>query len=112
MNGHSLTYMFSAIAVMALVMAGLRAAPFLLFGNGERPPRTVLYLGRIMAPAAVGMILVYCGNGIALDVWPSAFPELIAAAAIVAAHLLWRNMILSVFGGTLLYMGLIQFIFV
>ena len=107
----SIGYLLGAIGVMALVMFSLRATPFVLFGLGKRPPRAVLYLGRVMSPAAVAMLIVYCVSGVDFGVWPSILPEAIAITAIVLAHLKWRNIAVSVFGGTLLYMLLVQFVF-
>ncbi|MDD4817519.1 MAG: AzlD domain-containing protein [Victivallaceae bacterium] len=107
----SVGYLLGAIGVMAAVMFLLRATPFVLFGLGRRPPRAVLYLGRVMSPAAVAMLIIYCMGGVDFGVWPSILPEAIAVGAIVLVHLKWRNMALSVFGGTLLYMLLVQFLF-
>lgn len=105
------TYLFYAIAVMAAVMLGLRAFPFILFGRGERAPEWVLYIGKIITPATIAMLIVYCFNGVQFTVWPSALPELIAGSVIIVTHILFRNVILSVFGGTIFYMILVQFLF-
>ena len=50
----------AAVIVMALVTYLTRALPFLLFGRGGRPPKPVLYLGRVLPPAIIAMLIVYC----------------------------------------------------
>lgn len=107
-----------AIVVMAVVTFLTRVLPFLLFDRGEAPPKVVLYLGRVLPPAIIAMLIVYCVKEVKL-VWSvelSALagwlPTLIAVAAVVLLHLWKRNNLLSIFGGTALYMVLVQFVFV
>ena len=50
----------AAIVVMALVTFLTRALPFLLFDRGEHPPKLVLYLGRVLPPAIIAMLIIYC----------------------------------------------------
>ncbi len=104
-----------AIAVMALVTFATRALPFLLFDRGETPPKVVLYLGRVLPPAVIAMLIVYCLRGLrnADFLVPGQWlPQLIAVAAVVILHLLKKNNLLSIFGGTILYMVLVQVVFV
>lgn len=104
-----------AIAVMALVTLATRALPFLLFDRGEKPPKVVLYLGRVLPPAVIAMLIIYClrslrsADLLVLGQW---LPHLIAVAAVVALHLWKKNNLLSIFGGTILYMVLVQAVFV
>ena len=107
----------ASIAVMAGVTFLTRVLPFLLFGRGGEPPKVVLYLGRVLPPAIIAMLIVYClrntqfawGGLEALAGWA---PQLIAAAAVVLLHRWKRNDLLSIFGGTVLYMVLVQAVFV
>ena len=50
----------ASIAVMAVVTFLTRALPFLLFDRGSHPPKLVLYLGRVLPPAIIAMLIVYC----------------------------------------------------
>lgn len=50
----------AAIAVMAVVTFLTRALPFLLFDRGSAPPKIVLYLGRVLPPAIIAMLIIYC----------------------------------------------------
>lgn len=99
------------IAVIALVTAATRALPFLLF-SGRETPAYVRYLGRVLPVAIIGMLVVYCLKGISFTVYPYGLPEAIALCAITAVHLWKRNNLLSIVGGTALYMFLIQVVFI
>ena len=117
----------ASIAVMALVTFLTRALPFLLFDRKGSPPRLVLYLGRVLPPAIIAMLIVYClrsvnfgptlaalsgGEQGLLQAAAAWAPQLIAALAVVLLHLWKRNNLLSIFGGTILYMVLVQAVFV
>lgn len=98
------------IAVVALVTLFTRALPFLFFRN-RATPKIVTYLGIVLPQAIIAMLIVYCLKGITLTKWPYALPEGIAVAAVVGLHLWKRNNLLSILGGTVIYMVLVQFIF-
>ncbi len=114
----------AAIVVMALVTFLTRALPFLLFDRGEHPPKLVLYLGRVLPPAIIAMLIIYClkdsltavGGNLAGLFAPAVLgqwlPALLAVAAVVLLHLWKRNNLISIFGGTILYMFLVQAVFV
>lgn len=101
----------AAIVVMAIVTFLTRALPFLLFGRGGRVPRVVLYLGKYLPPAVIAMLIVYCLRGVNFVSTSGWVPSLIAAAAVVALHLWKKNNLLSIMGGTVLYMVLVQLVF-
>ena len=99
------------VAVMALVTAGLRFLPFLFFGEKRETPKLITYLGQVLPYAIMGMLVVYCLKGITPLDYPYALPELLACAAVVVLHLWKRNTLLSIAGGTALYMLLVQVVF-
>ena len=101
----------AAIAVMAIVTFLTRALPFLLFDRGESPPRLVLYLGRVLPPAIIAMLIIYCLRGVSFASPGGWVPQLACVAAVVALHLWKHNNLLSIFGGTVLYMVLVQAVF-
>jgi branched-chain amino acid transport len=107
----SFRYLFGAVMIMAVVTLVLRAFPFLLFG-GRKPPELVLYFGRVVSPGAIAMLVVYCFNSVDPLVWPCAVPELLASAAVVILHFKLRNPLLSIIAGTVLYMILVQMVFI
>ena len=100
-----------SIAVMAGVTFLTRALPFLLFDRGERPPRVVLYLGRVLPPAIIAMLIVYCVRGVTFSAPAGWVPTLLAGLAAVLLHLWKGNDMLSIFGATILYMVLVQGVF-
>ena len=102
----------ASIAVMALVTLLTRALPFLLFDRGEAPPKIVLYLGKMLPPAVIAMLIVYCLKGVNFSAAVNWAPQFIAVAVVVALHIWKRNNLLSIFGGTILYMVLVQLVFV
>ena len=106
-----MTKAIAAIAVMAVVTFLTRALPFLLFGRGNQVPRVVLYLGKYLPPAVIAMLIVYCLRGVSFASASGWAPALIAAAAVVALHLWKKNNLLSILGGTILYMVLVQVVF-
>ncbi|WP_025679571.1 branched-chain amino acid transporter permease [Paenibacillus massiliensis] len=102
------------IITIGMVVLGTmltRFIPFILFPSGRPTPRYVQYLGAMLPAAALGLLVVYSVKDISFLTGSHGLPELIAIAAIVLLHK-WRgNMLISIAGGTLLYMFLVQFIF-
>lgn len=99
-----------ALAV-ALVTGLTRVLPFLVFGGKRQPPRAVLYLGRVLPCAIMGMLVVYCLRGVTPGLWPHGIPELIGVALAAALHVWRRNTLLSVGVSTVVYMILVQAVF-
>ncbi len=105
------THTILLIAVMALVTALLRFLPFLVLGGKRKTPEYITYLGRVLPCAIIGMLVVYCLRGITPLAWPHGLPELLAVAAVALLHLWRRNTLLSIAGGTVCYMILVQVVF-
>lgn len=101
----------ASVAVMAAVTFFTRALPFLLFGRGKEPPKVVLYLGRYLPPAVIAMLIVYCYRNVSFAAAGGWVPAFIAGGAVVALHLWKHNDMLSIVGGTVLYMVLVQAVF-
>ena len=99
------------ILVSAVATFLTRALPFFLFPPHKRTPQFVLYLGKVLPFATIGMLLVYCLKDVSLVKWSYGLPEAISLLAITVIHLWKRNILLSVGGGTVFYMILVQCIF-
>ena len=102
-----------AIVTIAMVLAGTmitRYLPFLVF-SGSRTPDFVRYLGRFLPSAALGMLVVYCFKDVSFLSGSHGAPELAAAALTIVLHLWKKQMLLSIAGGTIVYMLLVQFVF-
>lgn len=98
------------IAVIALVTLLLCALPFILFRSGHTPS-IVTYLGRVMPPAVIGMLVIYCFADIDFTRWQAFAPTIIAALIVVILHVWKKNSLLSIGVGTVSYMLMIQFLF-
>ena len=101
----------AAIAVMAVVTFLTRALPFLLFGRGGNPPKVVLYLGKYLPPAVIAMLIVYCFKGVSFQATADWLPAFLAGGAVLGLHVWKRNNMLSIVGGTIFYMVLVQAVF-
>lgn len=101
----------SLILVMALVTAALRFLPFMIFTKGRKVPAVVAYLGRVLPYAVMAMLVVYCLKGISFVQMPFGLPELISVVLVVVLHVWKRNTLLSIIGGTVCYMMLVQMVF-
>ena len=99
------------ILVIAAITFGLRAAPFILFSRTGEIPKVIVYLGNVLPPAVMGMLIVYCLRNTTVTTFSFGIPELIAVVTVAGLHLWKRNNLLSILGGTVLYMFLIQFVF-
>jgi branched-subunit amino acid transport protein AzlD len=103
-------HVWLTVAVIALVTALLRFLPFLVFRNGK-VPRWVERLGVLLPYAIMGMLVVYCLKDMRFDAVSSFLPEAMACAVVVGLHLWRRNTLLSIVGGTVAYMLLVQMVF-
>ena len=99
------------VAVVAGVTALIRFLPFVVFGGGRPTPRFIVYLAGVLPCAIIAMLVVYCLRHVSLLQGSHGLPELIAILLTVGLHLWKRQMLLSIAGGTVCYMLLIQFIF-
>lgn len=104
-------YVIGMILVAALVTAATRFLPFLIFGSGKKTPDIIVYLGKVLPYAIIGMLVVYCMKDIQFLQYPYGLPEIIACAAVAALHLWKRNSLLSIGVGTVFYMLLVQLVF-
>ena len=89
-----------------------RALPFLLFPENKPIPKYIKYLADILPFTIIGMLVVYCLKDIQIAASPHALPEAISILAILFLHIWKKNTLLSIGGGALLYMLLIQYVFV
>lgn len=105
------THTLILILVMAAVTALLRFLPFLVLGGQRKIPEYITYLGKVLPYAIIGMLVVYCLRGINPFSWPHGLPELLAVAAVAVLHLWKRNTLISIAGGTVCYMILVQLVF-
>ena len=94
---------------MAAVSALLRFLPFVVFR--KRTPPYVAYLGRVLPPAIIGMLVVYCLKDVTLTAAPYGLPELIACLTVAAVQLWRRSSLWSILAGTAVYLVLVNAVF-
>jgi len=99
------------IVVAALVTMATRFLPFLVFGNNRKTPDIIVYLGKVLPYAIMGMLVVYCMKDVSFLTAPYGIPELLGCAAVAILHLWKRNTLLSIGVGTVFYMVLVQLVF-
>lgn len=102
---------FLIILLVALTTFATRVAPFVVFPKGKEIPKTIQYLGKVLTPAIIGMLVVYCLRNTTILYAPHGIPELIAVVVVAVLHVWKRNNLLSIGVGTVLYMVLIQTVF-
>ena len=97
------------IGLAALATQITRWMPFLLFR--KRTPELIRYLGALLPSAIWGMLVVYCFKSGPLVEGSNGLPEIIASAVTLGLQAWKRNMAVSIAGGTLCYMALVQYLF-
>lgn len=98
------------IAAVVLGTMTTRFLPFLLFPEGKQPPPFVRYLGTVLPAAVMGLLVIFCLKGAVFTAWHG-LPEILAILAVVLLHRWKKNIFLSIAGGTILYMVLVQQVF-
>lgn len=106
----TLTQQIITIAVMSVAIILTRFLPFLFF-QGRKTPRYVQYLGTVLPAGVFGLLVVYCLKNVSLIDSPHGIPELIGIGVTTLLHIWKRQMLLSIAGGTITYMLLVQFVF-
>ena len=105
---------FETLGIILAVAAGTqitRWLPFWLFPENKQPPAWVTDLGKVLPAATMGLLVVYCLKNVSILSGNHGLPELLAVLAVIWLHLWKRQMLLSIAGGTVCYMLLVQFIF-
>lgn len=107
----TMTIWQSAVMIAVIVLATVltRSLPFIIFSGGRKPP-FVNYLGKVLPYAVTGMLVVYSLKDAPFNAWHG-LPEFICVALTLALHFWRRSMLLSIAGGTLAYMFLMQKVF-
>ena len=107
----TLTQQIITIAMIVLGTLVTRFLPFLLFPAGKPTPRYIQYLGKVLPSAVFGLLVVYSLKDVSLRTGSHGIPELISVAVVIALHLWKRQMLLSIAGGMVCYMLLVQLVF-
>ncbi|MCM1143885.1 MAG: branched-chain amino acid transporter permease [Blautia sp.] len=107
----TLSQQIMTIALCVLGTMLTRFLPFLIFSSKRPTPRYIQYLGKALPGAIFAMLVVYCLRNVSISQFSYGIPELIAIIITTLLHVWKRQMLVSIAGGTLCYMLLVQFIF-
>ena len=104
-------YVWTMIAVIAIVTAALRFLPFLVFGGKRKTPAIVEKLSRALPYAIMGMLVVYCLKDTSFSSLSGFLPALLACFTVTVLYVWKRNTLVSIVAGTVCYMLLVQLVF-
>lgn len=104
------------IIIMAVVTALLRFLPFLIFRSDKKTPDFIMYLGKALPFAIMGMLVVYCLKSVdflgktesSSFITSYGIPEIISILLIVLVHRWKKNSILSILSGTVCYVLIVN----
>ena len=99
------------IAAVVLGTVLTRFLPFLVFPAGRETPGYIRYLGSFLPAAALLLLMVYGFKDVDVPGGSRGLPELISLLVITGLHVWKRQMLLSIAGGTVCYMLLVQLVF-
>lgn len=107
----TLTQQITIVAMVVLGTMITRFLPFIVFPAGKPTPKYIQYLGKALPGAVFGLLIIYCLKNVSVFTGSHAIPELISIALVVVLHKWKRQMLLSIAGGTVCYMLLVQLVF-
>ena len=107
----TLTQQIITVAMVVLGTAVTRFLPFLVFPSGKPTPKYVQFLGKFLPAAVFGLLVVYSLKDVSVFTGSHGIPEMISILLVIVLHVWKRQMLLSIAGGTVCYMLLVQFVF-
>ncbi len=108
-----LTVIQTLIIILAITLGTQisRWLPFLAFSGKRETPKFIKYLGKVLPPALMGLLVVYCFKNTEILTGSHGLPELLATLVVVLTYQWKKNLLISVGGGTVVYMLLVQLVF-
>lgn len=107
----TLTEQMITIGMVVLGTAITRFLPFIVFPGDKPTPKYVQYLGKVLPAAVFGLLVIYCLRNVSIFSGSRGIPELISILLVIILHMWKRQMLLSIAGGTVCYMLLVQSVF-
>ncbi len=108
----TLTEQMITIGLCVIGTMATRFLPFIIFNSKKPTPKYIEYLGKALPAAIFGMLVIYCLKNVSVFSGSHGLPELIAIILTILLHLWKRQTLLSIAGGTVCYMLLVQMVFV
>lgn len=107
----TLTQQIITIAMVVLGTMITRFLPFIVFPANKPTPKYIQYLGKVLPSAVFGLLVIYCLKNVSIFTGSRGIPEAISIVFTIVLHLWKKQMLISIAGGTILYMLLVQYIF-
>ena len=111
MSNSVIIYSIIIIGVIAILTFAARLFPYVIFGRGNKIPDLVIFLGEVLPPAVMVLLIVYCIRNISIFVYPYGIPEFSAILLTAILFITIKNNLVAMISGTVLYMILIQAVF-
>lgn len=111
MTSMTLTEQIITVSMVVLGTLITRFLPFIVFPAGKPTPKYIQFLGKFLPAAVFGLLVIYCLRNVSLVSGSHGIPELISIAVVIGMHLWKRQMLISITGGTICYMLLVQLVF-
>jgi branched-subunit amino acid transport protein AzlD len=95
-----------AIFSSAVLMFLLRAFPFILFSR-RKPPKLLAFIEKYIPSMVIGVLIVYCLSDpkfATVTQMPYGIPAVIGVLSTIVLHLKFSNSMVSIFGGTAIFM--------
>lgn len=108
-----MTLIQQIITILMIILGTMltRFLPFFVFSPEKPTPPYVRYLGKFLPSAVFGLLVIYCLKNVSLFAGSHGIPEAIAILLVIVLHLWKRQMLVSIAGGTICYMLLVQLVF-
>ncbi len=107
----SFTEQIITVSMVVLGTMLTRFVPFILFPTEKSTPKYIKYLGNFLPSAVFGLLVIYCLKDVSIFTGSHGIPEFIAIVFVIVLHLWKRQMLISIAGGTICYMILVQYVF-
>lgn len=99
------------IIAIALTTFMTRVIPFIVFPDNKETPKFISYLGKVLPYSAIGMLVIYCLKDVSLKNTHFWLAEFISVLVIILLHKWKKSTLISIGGGTILYMAMVQVLF-
>ena len=95
-----------------IITMATRFLPFVIFNSKTKTPAYVQYLGKVLPSATMSLLVIFSLRHVDISGVYHGIPDIIAVVVTLLLHLWKGNMFLSIGGGTILYMVLVQQVFI
>ncbi|AXX93366.1 branched-chain amino acid ABC transporter [Malaciobacter molluscorum LMG 25693] len=109
MSGSVSIDIYIAILIMVLVNYFTRVFPFIFFIKKE-PPEYIVFIERFFPAIIIVILIVYTLREIDFSLYPYGLKEIFGVFFTAILHISIKNYLISIFGGTIFYMALVQYL--